>query len=183
MTQLNELDVMKKIDDLFSNIEDQITRNRILVWANSKFGDPNLKQQMQAQQSPASKPTKGRKPQVKSPTKKKAKTTLSQVKDLNTSPSGKQSLNEFAEEKKPNNHKEKGTLIAYYLRNILERDPSVNLIFTCYKHLSWRLPSDLLNMLQQAGTAGYLDTSDRENIVVTPQGHNLIEHDLPREKK
>ena len=91
MTELNELAVMKEIDELLSNIKDQDTKNRILVWANSKYGDPKLTQQLPPAQSPS---TKKKRTQSKTPSKK-TKQSLSQIKDLDTSPSGKQSLKEF----------------------------------------------------------------------------------------
>jgi hypothetical protein len=37
--------------------------------------------------------------------------------------------------------------------------------------------------LHQAGTSGWLDTSDSEDIKITSSGENLVEHDLPGKAK
>ena len=53
-------------------------------------------------------------------------------------------------------------------------------IYTAFKGLAWRVPSDLVNTLQQAGSKGWLDTANSADIKVTPMGENLVEHDLPK---
>ncbi len=37
--------------------------------------------------------------------------------------------------------------------------------------------------MHQAGSAGWLDTADSEEIKLTSMGENLIEHELPKEQK
>jgi hypothetical protein len=129
-----------------------------------------------------------RKPEKNQTTKKSSlkrakSTTLSIDKNLNLKPSGKQSINEFIDEKAPSSLKEKVTACVYYLQHKLGRkDINYSHVFTCFKHLNWRLPSNLPNMMQQAGTQGWLDTSNNADIKVTPHGENLIEHDLPKKK-
>ena len=96
-------------------------------------------------------------------------------------PSGKQSFREFIAVKRPVNLLEKCTVAVYYLSNVLELvDISVDHVFTAFKGAEWRLPNDLANTLQQAGTKGWLDTRKSTGLKVTPIGENLIEHDLPR---
>jgi hypothetical protein len=87
-------------------------------------------------------------------------------------------------EKKPNSIYEKCTVAAYYLKHVLGlKAVSANHIFTCFKHVKWRVPADLLNSLSYtASQYGWLDTSDRQSVNVSTMGENLIEHDLPRVK-
>jgi hypothetical protein len=118
------------------------------------------------------------------PKRKSAKKgSFSMVKDLNLRPNGKKGLKEFCDEKAPQSHVEKCTVSVYYLCNDLSIS-AVNMdhIYTCYKQMRWRLPSDLSNMLAQVGSKGYLDVADRENITVTTHGDNLVEHDLPKKR-
>jgi hypothetical protein len=135
-------------------------------------------------------PAKGTKRKAKgsskanSKTKNKVKMPLSMARDLNLKPKGKKSFDDFVDEKKPNSIYEKSTVAAYYLKHELGLPAiSASHIFTCFKHMKWRVPADLLNSLAYtASQYGWLDTGDRENINVSTMGENLIEHDLPRTK-
>ncbi len=117
-------------------------------------------------------------------TKKVSFPSLSIVAKLNLRPTNKVSLNDFVAQKKPTTHFEKCTLCAHYLHDTLSIEAiSMDHIYTCYKHMQWRLPTDLSNMLAQAGTKGLLDVRNRSNIHVTNIGSNLIEHDLPKKSR
>lgn len=105
-------------------------------------------------------------------------------KSLNLIPSGKQSAVQFGGDKAPTNVIQKCVVAVYYLRDILEMDKvTVEAVFTFFKTLSWPVPADLKNTLQQAGTHGFLDTSDSQHIKMTSLGENLVEHDLPAKSK
>ena len=126
--------------------------------------------------------TESTKAKTANPRRAKArKTSFSIVNDLNLRPKNKQNLKDFAAEKGPASHIDKCTVSVYYLINTADiEEVTMDHVFTCYKHMSWRLPSDLSNMLAQAGTQGYLDVTDRTNIRLTTHGENLVEHDLPK---
>jgi hypothetical protein len=70
-------------------------------------------------------------------------------------------------------------------KSIIAMDKSLNLsaVYTFFKTLGWPVPSDLRNTLQQAGTKGWLDTKDSEDIKLTAMGENLVEHTLPLKPK
>ena len=106
------------------------------------------------------------------------------VRDLNLKPKGKKTLDEFVESKKPSSYYEKSTVATYYLKHELSLSAiSANHIFTCFKHMKWRVPADLFNTLAYtASQYGWLDTSNGEDIKVTTMGENLVEHDLPKGK-
>lgn len=121
---------------------------------------------------------------VKGKASKKSKTIISMDKSLNLSPPGKPSAVDFATSKAPTNVMQKCVVAVYYLRETIEI-PNVTApaVLTFFKHLSWPVPADLKNTLQQAGTMGWLDTGDSDHIKLTSLGENLVEHDLPAKAK
>jgi hypothetical protein len=181
MASISEIDAMKLIDETLSQIEDSLSRDRILQWAWSKFSS------LPTPISSTSKKMETEKPKEKGRAKKSTKTkpSYSIVKDLNLKPSDKQTLAQFISEKKPSSNREKSVVFVYYLQNILEETPiTSNHIYTCFKSIGSRVPSNLDNTLSWvASQRGWLNTSSMANIKVTPHGENLIEHDLPKKKK
>jgi hypothetical protein len=176
---MDELGAMKAISEQLEKLADP-ERNRVLAWALSKYAHGGI-----AAPDLAGSPTKkaGTKPpknatKTKSP--KKAKSVISMDKSLNLSPSGTKSAAEFASEKAPSNVLQKCVVAVYYLRDFLEMENvSVSAVFTYFKTLNWPIPADLRNALQKAGSMGWLDTADAEDIKITTMGENLIEHSLP----
>jgi len=184
MGNASEIDVLKTIDGALSNLEDPEARNRVLSWAWNKFSttppplvdDPSGVGKSRTGKSGVKKKPSG----AKAKGKGKSKASLSLVKDLNFKPKGKKPFDEFIGTKKPSSYYEKSTISAYYLKHELSISAiSANHIFTCFKHMNWRVPANLLNTLAYtASRYGWLDTSNREDIKVTTMGENLVEHDL-----
>lgn len=117
--------------------------------------------------------------------KKAAKPVLSVDKTLNLRPSGKQAFKDFVAEKQPGTNDERNVVAVYYLKELLEvGNVPIGQIMACYKEAEWRMPGNPLNSLQvTASKNAWLDTQDRENIKLTPQGENTVKFDLPRAKK
>jgi hypothetical protein len=110
--------------------------------------------------------------------------TLKQIKDLNLNPQGKVSAKKFAEQKAPSNAKQKCVVAIYFLREQIGLSTiSADHVFTYFKSAGWPIPADLLNTMQQAGTAGWLDTADGKDLKITHLGENLVEHELPQSDK
>ncbi len=189
MGKTTEVDALKAVDDALSGLDDPPARERVLSWAWKKYVStrtPAVEDET-ADGTRTLKRTKKKAAgsgKAKGKAKRTVKAPLSMVKELNLKPKGKTSLDDFVEAKKPNSIYEKCTVAAYYLKNELSlAAASANHVFTCFKHMKWRVPADLLNSLAYtASRFGWLDTSDRDNIGVTTMGENLIEHDLPRSK-
>jgi hypothetical protein len=189
MTNPSELDTLKAVDDALSGLPDGPARDRVLRWAWEKYsskpvptvqegldsGTPNTKKKT-AKKTAAMK---------KGHTKGKVKSTPSIVKDLNLKPKGEEPFDAFAGDKKPASNHEKCAVSVYYLRQKLGLSQvSADHVYTCFKHMKWRVPANLPNALQvTASVRGWLDTSNMEDIKVTTIGENLIEHDLPRPPK
>ncbi|MDB5598294.1 MAG: hypothetical protein JWN71_338 [Xanthobacteraceae bacterium] len=105
-------------------------------------------------------------------------------KGLNLTPQGKQSAAQFAIAKAPSNVREKCVVAVFYLRDVIGLEKiNVIAVFTFFKTVQWPTPADLKNTLQQAGSAGWLDTADSDDIKLASLGENLIDHDLPRKPK
>lgn len=105
-------------------------------------------------------------------------------KTLNLRPAGKKAFKDFAAEKNPENANERNLVAVYYL----EKEAAVgkvnaNQVYTAYKETGWRLPAYPRNSLQvTASTKGWINTSDMEDITVTPSGENSVDHDMPAKK-
>src|SRR5205823_2576602 len=110
---------------------------------------------------------------------------ISLSKDLNLKPKGNQSFDEFVQIKDPKSLYEKCTIAVYYLRTELSiTGVSASHVYTCFKHMKWKLPADLGNTLSYtASQHGWLDTSNMQDLNVTAMGENLVEHDLPKKSK
>lgn len=120
---------------------------------------------------------------IQQPKRKRTKGPTVQ-KDLDLRPKGKTSLVEFAESKEPKNNDDKNVVSVYYLRRIADIEAvSVDHVFTCYRAMRWREPADLATSLRlTASKKGFLDTSTRKDIKLTPTGRNHVDHDLPPKK-
>ncbi len=175
---MSEVKAIESIDALLGGLSAE-ERVRVLSWAQLKFGGAGA---AEADRQPAGAGAGSH--AAKSKPSKKSKTVISMDKTLNLSPSGKTSAAQFAAEKSPSNVKEKCVVAAYYLRDFVEmQQVTAQAVFTFFKQLQWPTPADLKNTLQQAGTAGWLDTADSDDIKITSMGENLIEHDLPARAK
>ena len=185
---MNELDVMASLAKAFDALEED-ERSRVLGWAISKYGSSTdtLFQQsagpgtVTASSKDTAKPKAGAK-KPKHP--KKQKSVIPMDKTLDLAPKGKTSAIDFAKSKAPSNVMQKCVVATYYLRETIGMTAiNVSAVLTYFKTLGWPVPNDLKNTLQQAGSKGWLDTADAEDIKITSMGENLIDHDLPPKLK
>lgn len=181
---MNEIKAIEAIDTALNQLAPE-ERTRVLMWAQAKYGAPvqsTTSEGAAVNYSPVE-PTAVNKIKSNGRPSKRSKSIISMDKSLNLTPSGKQSAVQFGSEKAPRNALQKGVVAVYYLRHVLELEKvTVEGVFTFYKTLSWPVPTNLKNTLQQAGTHGYLDTSNSQDIKLTALGENLVEHDLPANK-
>ena len=182
MNEKTEGDVIKAIDDAMSGVDNQ-ARERVRTWFNLKFSDvvePKVPDSSKSNKVPHITKTASSK---KSAGTKKTKSMFKRTKDLDLRPPSKISASSFADQKNPTNLKQKCVVALYYVSRILEIEAvTTDHVYTFFKELNWPVPSDLFNTLHQAGSEGWLDTSDSDNLKVTLRGENLIEHQLPVEK-
>jgi hypothetical protein len=107
------------------------------------------------------------------------------VKDLDLRPKGKKSLADFVQEKNPTSNHDKNTVTVYYLANIAGTSPVTrDQVFTAYREMGWKLPSNFANSLQLTATKKrYLDTSNADDLRLLNPGLNRVEQDLPLQQK
>jgi hypothetical protein len=125
------------------------------------------------------------KPKGKSKAKTSSGASPSIVRDLNLKPKGRDSFDKFAAQKKPNSNVHKCVVAVYYLRHELDLpSATVDHVYTCFKHMQWRVPSSLANTMAYVSSVhGWLDTRNMGDIKLTTIGENLVEHDLPTSSK
>ena len=191
---MDEIEAMKVISERFEKLSED-EQARVLSWVVSKYGGgatfkgaAGAPHEHAGHHTPAAGTTKGatakQPPAPKVKGTKKAKTIISMDKSLNLAPSGKKSAVDFAAEKAPANVKQKCVVAVYYLRDFIEvPNVTTSAVYTFFKTLGWPVPADLKNTLQQAGTEGWLDTADGEDVKLTSMGENLVEHSLPPKAK
>ena len=103
-------------------------------------------------------------------------------KDIDLRPTGKRAFLDFVAEKQPKTNEDKYVVAVYYLSEILERPlVTIDEIGSIFRLTPiWREPKALDAGLRMASNRqGTLDTSDRNNVFLTPHGRNYVEHDLP----
>lgn len=178
---VSEIDAIKIIDETLAKVDNQETRDRILNWAWDKYASPKSNPDVLIEKTIKNNP--------KIPKKrkggKKSNHTVSQVKDLNLKPDGKKSFKDFVQNKAPESISEKCAIAVYYLKNEIGlEEVTPNHVFTCFKNVNWRPPSDLyLSLAYTSSEKAWLDTSDMMNIQMTPNGDNTVEFDLPKKQK
>ena len=176
-----EIDSMKALEEALKPL-DGPAKKRVLDWACAFYLGTHATTSSVTHVTATTSHGLGNKSVAKK--KGKGKTLHKQIKDLNLSPGGKQSGKDFSLEKQPSNAKQKCVVAVYYLRDVLGVSAiTIDHVYTYFKNAGWPAPTDLANTLQQAGSAGWLDTADAQNILITPIGGNLIDHQLPKPAK
>ncbi|WP_238963855.1 hypothetical protein KN248_012985 [Mycobacterium paraintracellulare] len=95
-----------------------------------------------------------------------------------TGPS-KLGFKEFVEKHPPKKQEEKVTVAIYWLKHEAgNAQISIDMVYTAFKTVSWPVPSSLSNAIHRAGSLNYLDSKNREDILLTTHGENLVEHQL-----
>lgn len=108
------------------------------------------------------------------------------VKDLDLSAKGeKEALKSFYTKKSPSTAMERNAVFVYYLEKIADiKSIGVNHIYTCYKDVNEKVPGALRqSLLDTSFRKGWIDTKSIDDITITTQGENRVEHELPTQKK
>jgi len=112
----------------------------------------------------------------------KSSATPTFSKDLDLSGGSNKSLQEFYSKYSPKNNMEKNLTFAYYLQHVVEETPiTLDHIFTCYRHMKFKVPKALhQSLVDTARRNGWLDTSSTSDIKVPISGMNYLEHDMEK---
>lgn len=121
------------------------------------------------------KKTRTSKPKISNTSSK----TYNLIPSLNLVSNGNESLKDFYNKYSAKNNFDKNIIILYYLRRILGAENiGINHIYTCYKHLSQKIPNINQSLLDTKNRKGWVDISDKEDLKVTVAGENYIEHEI-----
>lgn len=134
---------------------------------------------------PFSKSSITKTPRVKKTTGGKGKHPNAIDKDLDLVNGADQPFSTFVDWKQPTSQEEKCLVAVYWLTRVLiEKTPAtVDRVYTCFKHMGWPVPANLANAIQRAGTKGWLDSRNRDDLKVVIGGENYLEHKMPAKKK
>ncbi len=173
---MSEIEALQAVDSALGALEP--AERALLSWVQQKYGAPGQVSPPTPQQAAApaqmfplaKTPADG----AKAKASKKTKTIISMDKNFNLNLAVRLRRFNVATEKSPSTVLQKCVVAVYYLRDTIEMEKvTAQAVFTFFKNLSWPVPTDLKNTLQQAGTAGWLDTADGEDIKLTSLGENL----------
>jgi hypothetical protein len=91
------------------------------------------------------------------------------------------SFAQFARDKKPKTNFEFNAVALYYLHETLKiKAVNADHIYTCYDAVGRRLPRALVQSIRDsASDKGFININDWENLRLTANGMNLVQHDLP----
>lgn len=161
---------------IYSDFKDQLAKNAV----DTKKRDPKSSSDSASEKEIVKTKAKATKtPKTLSP---KIKSTLTLLKDLDLKSGSNKSLQEFYNQYSPTSNMEKNLVFAYYLQQVMEETPiSLDHVFTCYRHMSLKVPQALhQSLIDTARIHGWLDTSSMNDIKVPVSGLNHIEHDMKR---
>jgi hypothetical protein len=169
-----EIDAMSAVATAISDL-DIGAKARVLRWAAARYGvdDVSLRDGTASRDRDRVADSSGGKVSDESATARgnktaakktgstsKAKQIFSLSKDLDLDGAGSPKFREFSDEKVPGND-------------------YIDHVYTCFKYMSWRVPADLVNTVQKAGSKGWLDTRNRDDLKVVVMGENYVEHEMP----
>lgn len=132
------------------------------------------------------------KPKTRKTSKKKSikttpgKKTLTrqpkQLMDLNLRPKGKEPLKDFYAKYDVKTNFEKNVSFTYYLTKVINiKGITIDHIYTCYKETDQKVPENIYQSLADTKKhKGWIDTTNMEDIKLSIQGENYMEHDVPR---
>lgn len=105
--------------------------------------------------------------------------------NLNLRPPNAKHLITFFSEFKIKSDYEANLIFTYYLKTFLKEDMiSVDHIYTCYKEVKRKIPTNLYQSIANTKRdKSWLDTSNTSDLKLTVQGENYIEHDIIKIEK
>jgi len=118
----------------------------------------------------------------KSSSKKTVSKSPKQLLDLNLRPNGKISLRDFYDRFEIKSNFERNVTFVYYLSKELSiGNIGIDHIYTAYKEAGQKVPGDIYqSLIDTKKHKGWIDTTNIEDIKLSIQGENYIEHDAPK---
>lgn len=110
---------------------------------------------------------------------------LELVPDLNFRPSQGSSFKDFVADKAPKNDVEAVVVYVYFLHHNMGVSPiGPKQIFTAFKEAGRPVPADLKQTIRNVKSSRmWINFSDLEDIKITTQGENFVEHEIGKNDK
>ncbi|MBO8130969.1 MAG: hypothetical protein H0Z29_05560 [Candidatus Marinimicrobia bacterium] len=174
---------LQEISEILSKFPESIQPKVFDILINNFLGRTGS-EKMNKKENDIDKKTKDKKGSKR---KISSKETFTIVKDLNLmGPKDKPTFKDFYGGKKPKSNIEFNVVSIYYLKKILNIEKvNLNHIYTCYKEVGRKIPSNLKQSIYDTSGPkyGYIDASNSNDLKLPTTGENLVEHELPRKKK
>lgn len=116
---------------------------------------------------------------------KKSKSTsskdLTYLTDYDFRPSGSEGIKEFYEKYKSISNMENNLIFTYYFQEKRkEKEITMNLIYSSYRHIGLKIPSFPQTLIDTKARKGWIDTAHLNDLKVTREGINFIEHEIAK---
>ena len=156
--------------------EIQLTAFNILV---SSLENPNAPVESTMDTEPLEE-----KPKLKEPKKRKNQSgSLKFIKEIDLKPAGAKSFEEFIDEKGPGSNEDKYPVVIYYLGQILNLNPiTIDYVYSVFRLFpTWKEPTNIKSGVNTAASRkGTIDSTDINDLKLTPKGRNFVERELPK---
>lgn len=96
-------------------------------------------------------------------------------------PNGKESLKEFFGKYDTKSNLEYNLIFIYYLQEVVgETNINVDMVYSCYRHLNLKVPVFPQTLRDTRSRKGWIDTADSDNLKITREGRNFMEHEISK---
>ncbi len=100
---------------------------------------------------------------------------------------GRETLKQLYSEKGGStlNNYEASTVFVHYLTRVMtEKEVGLNHLYSCYKHVGIRVPGSLRQLMYDQKKRGhFINITKMDDLKLTVNGENLVDHDLPKTEK
>ncbi|MGB7991646.1 MAG: hypothetical protein WCF44_19760 [Candidatus Methylophosphatis roskildensis] len=102
-------------------------------------------------------------------------------------PMQRMDIRTLKEQKQPNSAKQMACVVAYYLKELAVPEERKDTVSTpdlerYFKQAGYKLSSRMAQVLVDAKSSGYFESTGRGEYKLNAVGHNLVAHNLPSEK-
>ena len=149
----------------------------LLTSEQINHGDSNIEATAQTKTIKSSKSTKSSKGKT---TQTKGQQYLT---EFDFRPVNKESLKDFYSKYDSKTNFERNLVFIYYFQEVIKLNGiTMNHIYSCYRHLTLKIPVFPQTLIDTKKNKGWIETSDTDNLKVTREGLNYIEHEFAKRK-
>lgn len=107
--------------------------------------------------------------------------TLTPLNNINFRPDGIETLKDFFSGYAAKSNLDYNLIILYWFQEKSKDSPiTINHVLTAYRHLNLKIPNLKQSLVDTKSRKGWIESGNNENLKVTREGLNYIEHDMPK---